>query len=483
MARVCLFVLNNCTVDSRVLRQGQTFANAGHETIIVATHVGDVPAVEARDGFEIRRVPVHYTWVDAYPRLSKVLPLALLDRARTRFQEKNKAAADAKARAAEAAEQVAGAQLAAGAQPAAVATVASARRSLPVVIARRARRIARKQVRRPLRATKRLYLRSKRDARRWVLRKFMLSTRYRQLDRRMAEYAKDFGADLYWANDTQTLRAARAAARARKVPWVYDAHEVIWDAPTVKPLQRKLWGRVERVHVKRAPFLFTVCDPIADMMARRYRVKRPTVLLNCPRLSETQAACAPEDSPLNAYRKPGEKIVLFHGSLSIQRGLEQLIQALAHLPADHRLVVLGHGAFRKVLEEQVAQEGVQHRVTFLDSVPPDVLPSWLAGADVGTIPYQRHGRNHEYSTPNKLFEYMHLGIPIVVNDLPEIRRIVTDVGFGVITDCSDPAAIAKAILEITSDPEKARAMREAARAAAPRYSWEGQEHLILGTLT
>lgn len=327
-----------------------------------------------------------------------------------------------------------------------------------------------------------LVRRTVRVVRRFANLRILYPMRYRILDRRLAREAIAQKADLYWANDVQTMRAVRAAARATGARSVYDAHEVIWDAPTVPPLRRRLWGMVERKHIAAFDHRITVCDPIAQEMATRYGIAPPTVVLNCPRLDVTTNAPDPASSPLNAYREPGEHLVLFHGSLSVHRGLEQLIDAMVILGAGYRLIVLGHGAFRATLEACARGAGVTERVTFLQSVPPEALPAWLAGADVGMIPYQRLGRNHEYSTPNKLFEYMHLGIPIVVNDLPEIRRIVTEVGFGVITDCTDPKAIAASIEELCADPDRRAAMRTAARAAAPRYSWEAQEPLILGTL-
>ncbi|MGZ4141519.1 MAG: glycosyltransferase, partial [Actinomycetota bacterium] len=218
--------------------------------------------------------------------------------------------------------------------------------------------------------------------RRRIVRRAMLPTRYRMLDRRMADEAIRFGADLYWANDVTTVRSAYAAARATKARVVYDAHELIWDAPTVTPMHRRMWGAVERWHVGRFDRVSTVCEPIADEMVRRYHIARPIVILNCPRLSETATAGRPEDSPINEFRRPGETLVLFHGSFSPWRGLEQLIQAVSLLPSSYRLVMLGHGIFRKTLEELVEGNGLSDRVTFLHSVPPAVLPQWLAGADM-----------------------------------------------------------------------------------------------------
>jgi glycosyltransferase involved in cell wall biosynthesis len=499
MMRVCIFVANNCTVDSRVLRQAKTFAGAGHETVIVAVHRGGVPAVERRDGFEIRRVPSMYTWRDAYPRLGWTGLPGLLDRLVARRHAAVDVVRDTDTHSAgedlpeplldeiviePPARKISvadwGRWLRTGTEPAPRSWRGGAASvgDRVLFLIRFPLLVAVVLAKKGYRVTRRLFRRSKR----LIKKALLLPTRFRQLDRRMAREAIAFDADLYWANDIATLRAAHAAASATGAPAVYDAHEVIWDAPTVSPRARKRWGRVEEQTIKKMGRVFTVCDPIAREMAKRYGIEEPTVVLNCPRLADTTKAPAKEDSPLNAYRKPGETIVLFHGSLSPWRGLEQLVGALQLLPPNFRLVVLGHGPFRDTLETLARKDDAHDRVTFIESVPPDELPAWLAGADVGTIPYQRHGLNHEYSTPNKLFEYMHLGIPIVVNELPEIRRIVTEVGFGIVCDCSDPAAIAKAIEQIVSDPVKYEQMRKNARAAAPEYSWERQESKILSAL-
>lgn len=441
--KVCILVTNNCTVDSRILRQAETFSRAGHETVIVAVHRGDVPAVEDREGFQIRRVPSQYTWREGFPRLIG-WPARLLGRRPLEIGAWKPSA-------------MSGAQT----SPAAPNGTAGSARGRLVVLRRRALRAIR----------------------RTANQRILYPTRYRIIDRRIAREAIRFHADLYWANDTMTIRPARVAARATGARSVYDAHEVIWDAPTISALQRRRWGAVERTHIKDFDHRITVCDPIAHVMAQRYRIPAPIVVLNCPRLEATLAAPNAEGSPLNAYRKPGERLILFHGSLSIHRGLEQLVDAMAILGAGYRLIVLGHGAFRTTLEARVADRGVTDQVTFLQSVPPAELPGWIAGADVGTIPYQRIGRNHEYSTPNKLFEYMHLGVPIIANDLPEITRIMADAGgFGITTDCADPKAMASAIEELCGDEDRRARMRAAALEAAPRYSWEAQEPLILQTL-
>jgi glycosyltransferase involved in cell wall biosynthesis len=475
--RVCIFVANNCTVDSRILRQAETFARAGHETIIVAVLVGDVEAVEKRGGFEIRRMNATHSWSEGYPRTSKVLTPV-----RERVVKRNGDTPIARSPApSPPGPRIplrqwlrwirTGREPAPRSWPAAESSTLDRVAFAASIPKRRAGRVARAQRRRWAR-------RAKRFGRRRILR----PTRYRQIERRMARAAIEFNADLYWANDVQTLRPAAAAARATGGRVVYDAHEVVWDVPTVSWFRHRVWAVIVRTQIPKMDRVFTVCDPIADLMAKRYRIPRPTVILNAPRLEMTSAAPSHEDSPLNAYRKPGERIVLFHGYLAPWRGIEQLIAATALLPQEYRLVILGHGTFRTTLEEQVNRSRLGDRVTFVESVPPADLPSWVIGADVGTIPIQNRGRSFQYTTPNKLFECLHVGLPLVVNDLPEIRKVVDEVDFGIVTDCSDPAAIAKAIEEILSDPARYQQMRLRARAAAPRYSWERSEEAILSAL-
>jgi glycosyltransferase involved in cell wall biosynthesis len=475
--RVCIFVANNCTVDSRILRQAETFARAGHETIIVAVLAGDVEALEKRDGYEIRRVPATRAWSDGYPRASKIL--APITR---RIEERNAAQpTPTPLPRGPIGDRIplrqwvrwirTGKEPAPRSWPAADSSVLERATFAASIPWQKAWRVTRAQRRR-----------WKRRFRRFGRRRILQPTRYRQIERRMARAAIEFDADLYWANDVQTLRPAAAAARATGGRVVYDAHEVVWDVPTVSWFRQRVWALMERTQIPKMDRVYTVCNPIADLMAKRYRIPRPTVILNAPRLEMTTKAASHEESPLNAYRKPGERIVLFHGYLAPWRGIEQLIAATALLPHDFRLVILGHGGFRETLEELVEQSGLEGRVTFVSSVPPAELPSWVIGADVGTIPIQNRGRSFQYTTPNKLFECLHVGLPLVVNDLPEIAKVVNEVDFGIVTDCSDPAAIAKAIEELVSDPDRYRQMRVRARAAAPRYSWEQGETAILSSL-
>ncbi|MGZ7031598.1 MAG: glycosyltransferase [Thermoanaerobaculia bacterium] len=487
--KVCIFVNNPCISDSRVLRQADTFARAGHQTIVVAVKRGREPFIESRDGFEIRRVLPGRGGARALSRNRREtrhpepseMPLPSSD-----AEETSSDAVSPSVPTLTASEWVQWVRRGGGPAPrSSRGTEATVGQrlvlllrlifGLPILLLKRVRALAMRTafVRTPLKTVRRWQRKGNLALRARFLRG------QRTMERQMTRAALDFGAELYWANDANTLRAGFRASRRSGGRLFYDAHEAIWDAVAWSPIARTRMAWIERRYVGRADAVFTVCRPIADAMTRRYGIQAPRVVLNCPRIDHTRTAPPHERSPLNEIRQPGESLILFHGGLSPWRGLEQLVQSVPLLPDHHRLVFMGPGRIKDSLQTLAEDMGVAARVTFLPGVPPADLPAWLTGADVGVIPYLRHGKNHEYSTPNKLFECMHAGVPLVVNDLPEIRRIVTEVGFGIVTDCSDPASIAKAIQELTGDPALRAAMSARARAAAEEYSWERQEAIIL----
>jgi glycosyltransferase involved in cell wall biosynthesis len=120
-----------------------------------------------------------------------------------------------------------------------------------------------------------------------------------------------------------------------------------------------------------------------------------------------------------------KRIVLLQGGLSAGRNLEVLVDAM-HYVKDPSvvLVVLGDGLLLRSLQKMAQQEGLAGRVYFHAAVPQNELLELTAAADAGVIPYQATCLNNHYCTPNKLFEFIAAGLPILATDLPEIRRLV-----------------------------------------------------------
>jgi glycosyltransferase involved in cell wall biosynthesis len=161
------------------------------------------------------------------------------------------------------------------------------------------------------------------------------------------------------------------------------------------------------------------------------------------------------------------------------RGLEQLVDAAATFDGAD-LVLLGSGPLEAALVRRARDAGSAERVHLLAPVPSDEVVDYAASADVGVSPIVPSCLNYRYSLPNKLFQYMAAGVPVVASDFPQVREVVEGSGSGVVVDTTRPELIASAVNRILADPEEARAMGERGRAAVDeRYNWSTAAETLL----
>jgi glycosyltransferase involved in cell wall biosynthesis len=213
-------------------------------------------------------------------------------------------------------------------------------------------------------------------------------------------------------------------------------------------------------------------------LADRYRLPARTVIVhNCPPApTEDPAAASPLRRAIGV--DAGTPVVLYHGALTAVRGLRELLATIRDPRLDGvHLIFLGSGPLEEELRLASADPALRGRVHLLPPVPPDELVSWVAGADAGLMPNQPTTRNELASTPNKLFESISAGVPVVTSDFPERHRIVLEdpVGpLGEVCDPTDPADIARAVHALTASGPDIRAERRARclRAARERWNWE-----------
>ncbi|HLY15077.1 MAG TPA: glycosyltransferase, partial [Candidatus Limnocylindrales bacterium] len=286
--------------------------------------------------------------------------------------------------------------------------------------------------------------------------------------------------DVYHGHDLSGLEAAGRAWRRTGGQLVYDSHEIFLESGSNAGRPRLLkWmlARSERRWTRAADALVTVNQSLADDLGARYRPRRIVVVHNSParwqppvpRPDLIRAACAiPAGAP----------IALYHGAFSAHRGLEELAAAILE-PGLERVhaVYLGYGSQRTMLAAMERDPRYDGRLHVLEAVTPEELLPWVASADVGVMAIQPSTRNHRLSTPNKLFEGLAAGLPVVVSDFPEMHSIVLDdpLGpLGAVCRPDDPADVARAIASIVDRPgDEQDALRaRCLEAAHQRWNWE-----------
>jgi glycosyltransferase involved in cell wall biosynthesis len=282
-----------------------------------------------------------------------------------------------------------------------------------------------------------------------------------------------------WAGSLPALIRLRMQHGGRSV---YDGRDVFMESRNLVRapgfLRTVLLGR-ERQWAQQADAVLTVNDAYAEILSRSLQIVRPTVVMNCP------ARWTPPDPPPDLLREAtglpaATRVVLYQGQLISARGIEQAMEAILLVP-DAVLVLLGYGTWFDRLTVQAARPPYLHRVFVLAAVPPDDLLAWTASADVLVMPIQPTTLNHRFTTPQKLFEGMAAGVPIVASDLPGMAELVRSVGAGELCDPTSPPSIAAAIQRILDlEPSERASLRaRILEAAHERYNWETQVGALL----
>ena len=171
---------------------------------------------------------------------------------------------------------------------------------------------------------------------------------------------------------------------------------------------------------------------------------------------------------------------MYVGGLQPNRGIELSLRALALVP-EARLRLIGPGApeYRAELERLVRSLDLEERVEFVDPVPPDRLLAEVAGADAGLALIEPACLSYRLTLPNKLFEYVLAGVPVVGSDLPMISSFVAEHGVGTTVDPEDVPAVARAVEQVL-DPELNERYRRATAASAPTLDWSNEREILAG---
>ena len=282
--------------------------------------------------------------------------------------------------------------------------------------------------------------------------------------------------DILVSNDLDTLLPNYLISILKKSTLYYDAHEYFTEVPEVvnRPQVQKTWKLIEQLILPKIRHMWTVNESIAKLYRDEYRIE-VGVVRNVPITQKSVQIKTRKDLNL----PPDIKILLFQGAgINIDRGGEEALEAMQHLD-DCLLLFIGGGDVVEMLKAKAMKMSLGDRVRFIPKLPFDELRAYTSLADIGLSLDKDTNINYKYSLPNKIFDYIHAGLPVLSSDLTELRKIVEDYNIGMITESHDPVRIAGKIKEMLSDEKRFDTWKENLKLAAAELCWEKEEVKLL----
>lgn len=248
--------------------------------------------------------------------------------------------------------------------------------------------------------------------------------------------------DVILANDLDTLLPAYLVSGMRRKKLVYDSHEYFTEAEglTGRGFQKKVWLMIERWIFPKLKDVYTVNESIATIYRNQYGVD-VKVVRNIPLLKPLLQ----EKSRLEIGLPEDKKIILLQGAyIDPDRGGVELVRAMEYLE-NVLLLIIGSGRDIARIKSLITELHIEDKVRILPKLPFDELRQYTALVDLGLSLDKPLHLNYTYSLPNKLFDYIHAGTPVLVSDLPELRRVVANYKVGMLAEKVEPLYLAECI--------------------------------------
>jgi glycosyltransferase involved in cell wall biosynthesis len=282
------------------------------------------------------------------------------------------------------------------------------------------------------------------------------------------------------ANDLDSLLANYLAYRikrifTKKIYLVYDSHELFTELPELngRKITRGIWLAIEKMIVPKLKNAYTVCQPIADYYQTKYKI-RMQVIRNMPLITQSL-----EQNKMPRLTLPtNKKIILYQGALNIGRGIEQMIEIMPSIDKAV-FIIAGSGTIDNDLRKMVIEEKLSDKVIFTGKLPFEQLNRLTEQADIGLVLQEDISLSYRYVLPNRLFDFIKAGIPVIASELPEIKKIIDLEQIGLTINGFDKDSLLNKTNRLLDDEALICNIKENMNRCKSRYCWESEEAKLM----
>ncbi|MGD9489331.1 MAG: glycosyltransferase [Calditrichaceae bacterium] len=284
-------------------------------------------------------------------------------------------------------------------------------------------------------------------------------------------------ADLFISYDVYPLLPLRIKKIIHPCNYIYDSVELFQGVNAIadNPVKRKIWFFYEKWAIGKASDIFMVCKSDATYLRKIYRLENePEVVRNIPDPSETFH----ENYLRVTYGVPADiKIGIYQGMVFKGRGIEYILKAMAGI-SGMILFIVGDGPYKDYLKNLTREYRLKKSVVFIHAVPFNELYKFTQSADIGFTTIAGKGLSYYHALPNKLFEYIQAGVPVIGSNYPEIRNIIEkeEIGYAVKPDSVEE--IKEAIRKMLINENRQRFEKKLEKIKG-KYTWEKESEIYL----
>ena len=245
-------------------------------------------------------------------------------------------------------------------------------------------------------------------------------------------------------HDLASLLAGRWAKKKLKARLVFDAHEL--KPESLDGIRARFWGYVEKSSIARCDYILMPEKNRITYFKKKYpQIPEPLLLENFPRRRDLP----PQKTDLFRSMYPIEKdqcIILYTGSITPQRYMEELIESMTMCESRFVLIILGkaYKGYEETLQKKIGNLGLANRAFLHPAVPHSQILHYMAACDIGLAFYRNDNINNYYCASNKLYEYIALEKSILTNNYPGLIEVVKKFKQGLCLDDVSPKSLAKA---------------------------------------
>ena len=284
--------------------------------------------------------------------------------------------------------------------------------------------------------------------------------------------------DVLVSNDLDTLLPNYFISKIKTIPLVYDTHELFCEVPELQHnlAKKAIWKWIESWLFPKLNYVFTVNNSIARIYQEEYKVP-VKVVRNVPLLAHQSSLKKISKQELGI--PTDKKIIVLQGAgINIDRGAEEAVEAMQYIN-NAVLLIIGSGDVIVILKQMVKNLNLSQKVQFIGKVPFETLLQYTEHADLGLTLDKDTNINYRYSLPNKLFDYIHAGVPVLSSNLVELKTIIDYYAVGTCIESHEPRHIADKIMSILSDTAMSQLWKKNAKIAAEKLNWEMEQAQLI----